>query len=73
MEDVVQSVTHYFKGESRLQLTKILERSGMERGNFEDALAAWEDELLKCEKDTGSELSDDVKSADLMHKTRGQL
>ena len=26
---------------------KVLEPSGMERGHFEDASAAWEDELLK--------------------------
>ena len=30
--------------------TRILEPSGMEQGNFEDALAAWVDEILRYEK-----------------------
>ena len=55
------------------RLTKILEPSCMERGKCQDAFAAWEDELLKYEKETDSRLSDDVKIAVLMNKTRGQL
>ena len=55
------------------RLTQILEHSGMERGQFEDSLAAWEDAILKYEKATNSRLSDDVKIAVLMNKTRGQL
>ena len=45
------------------RLAKILEPSDMERGNIEDTLAAWEDEILKYEKGTNSRLSDDLKIA----------
>ena len=55
------------------KLTKILEPSGMERGKLEDTLAAWEDEVLKYEKESNSRLSDDVKIEVLMIKTRGQF
>ena len=45
----------------------------MERGHCEDTLAACEDEPSKSEKETSSRLSEDVKIAVLMEKTRGQL
>ena len=57
--------------EESIQQVSILEPSGMERGNFEDTLAACEDEPLKSEKEPSSRLSDDVKIAVLMQKTSG--
>lgn len=45
----------------------------MERGNFADALGAWNNEKLKHEREPDSKLSDNVKIAVLMHKTKGQL
>ena len=52
---------------------KALKPSGMERGNFENRLAALEYEILKYEKATTSRLSDGVKLAVLMNRTRGHL
>ena len=72
MEEVVKVGTTFFqKARSVGRITKILEPSGMERGNCEDTLAACEYEPLKSEKETSSRLSDDVKIAVLMKKTAG--
>ena len=53
-----------FRSKSRAvgKLTNV-EPSGMARGNVEDTLAAWEDEILKSEKETNSTLSEDVNIA----------
>ena len=72
MEEVIPQIAHSFKGESRRKARKILEPSTMERGNVEDALATREREILKYAQDTNSRLSNDVKTAVLMNKTRGQ-
>ena len=45
----------------------------MERGSFEETLAALEDVILVYMTETNSRLSDDFKIVVLMHKTRGQL
>ena len=44
------------------RLTKILQPSGMERGNFEVTLAAWEDAILNSEKETDAKLMTTFRS-----------
>ncbi|MFM9151627.1 MAG: hypothetical protein ACKOPU_05070 [Candidatus Planktophila sp.] len=45
----------------------------MDKGRFNDTLVDWADAISKYEQETTLKLSDDVKIAVLMSKTKGQF
>ena len=60
------------KAKSVGRLTKIL-KPDFNMNAFEDTFSSWEDEILKYEKETKTQLSDDVKIGILMTEIKGPL